>query len=77
MAHTSCDRDEVMANAKCYMCLNRDQRQMVKLHLLSGLVGIEATPPQLMESAKCFSCLNDKQVERSLLWLVCQIQQLV
>lgn len=49
---------DLMAQAKCFLCLTPKQLQVVNTYLLAVGAGASTDPKVLLAQAKCFSCLT-------------------
>lgn len=69
----TCSPSELLAQAKCFMCLSEKQLDMVILQLARTWAGDTSTPNQLLNDAKCFQCLDTKQIDLVQTQLLCNI----
>ena len=69
----TCSPSELLADAKCFLCLGEKQLDMAILQLLRDWVGDESAPQELLNDAKCFSCLDTSQIEAAQAQLLCDI----
>lgn len=69
----TCSPSELLASAKCFMCLSEKQLDLVTLQLLREWGGDTSTPQELLDDAKCISCLDTKQIDLVQTQLLCDI----
>ena len=73
-----CSPTELMADAKCFMCLDATQTNAVIAALLCQILQASdpmatCDPTELMEAGKCFLCLDDRAMKAVQLQLLCEI----
>lgn len=69
----TCNVNELLAQAKCFMCLSEKQLDMVTLQLVREWAGDTSTPNQLLNDARCLNCLDTKQIDLVQTQLLCDI----
>jgi len=69
----TCSPSELLADAKCFMCLSEKQLDLAIVELLRTWGADTSTPQQLLTAAKCFNCLDTKQIELAQAQLLCDI----
>ena len=69
----TCNATELLAEAKCLMCLSEKQLDLVTMQLMREWTGDTSTPNQLMNDARCFNCLDTKQLDMAQAQLLCDI----
>ena len=70
----TCSPTDLLASAKCFMCLSEKQLDMVTVQLLRDWAGdTTSTPGQLLSEAKCLNCLDTKQIDLVQMQLLCNI----
>lgn len=69
----SCSASDIAESAKCFLCLNENQRDAVKLYLLAEIAGDTHTPSEQLAQARCFACLGYLEMKRVELWLMCEL----
>ena len=69
----TCSPTELLADAKCFMCLSEKQLDLAMLQLLREWASDTSTPSELVTAAKCITCLDTKQIELMQTQLLCDI----
>ena len=70
----TCSPSELLADAKCFMCLSEKQLEIVTVQLLRDWArDTTSTPGQLLSEAKCLNCLDTKQIDLVQMQLLCNI----
>lgn len=66
---------EVLAEAaRCYACIPAQDKEAIKIYLLSVLAGLDNIPVEdLVIRAKCYSCIPARQQKGVENYLLCQI----
>lgn len=68
----SCEPMDVAALARCFLCLDRNERDAVKTYLLAVLAGGSLDPATLLAEAKCFQCIDAETALNLQNYLLCQ-----
>lgn len=71
----SCDKDDLLENAKCLQqCTLPGMREAIKVWLLTQIAGVSDDPDFLIEQSKCLNqCVPPKTLKAIETWLLCQI----
>lgn len=70
----SCEPADLAELAKCFRCLQGDQREAVKTYLLAVIAGGSTDPATLLEAAKCFYAQIPTGMQKAVqTYLLCQI----
>lgn len=70
----TCSPSELLAQARCFMCLSEKQLDMVTLQLVRQWAGDTSTANQLLNDARCLSnCTDTKQLDLIQTQLLCDI----
>ena len=69
----TCNVTELLADAKCLMCLSEKQLDLVTMQLIREWGGDTSTPGQLLNDARCLNCLDTKQIDLATVQLLCDI----
>ena len=70
----SCEPEDLVAVSSCYICIDGNNVEAVKIYLLAVTAGLQGyTAEQLIAAAKCYKCIP-KSMEKSVQnFLLCQI----
>jgi hypothetical protein len=69
----ACSPSELVAEAKCFLCLSEKELDLVMVKLLQDWAGNSQTATELIADAKCITCLDTKQIEAIQVQLLCNI----
>lgn len=72
----SCNPNDLLDAAKCFICLSPTQAQVIRIRLLCAIINgevIACDPASLMAAANCMLCLTPGQLQAIEISLLCQL----